>query len=204
MPDTNNVPNKPTQTNTTVSRKPSTSTTTNQAKEEVKEENKEEEKKTSEPEPEPEPEPTLEEDYEALKNMHLLRNVMIRMQYGRYPNKKIDGILKRRMDLDESQYQGTHIIRIIISIMAMFFICMFAYFVVWLFASSFNFADLKETASLVISLFFLCSCGFAIFNNISVPNEKKLKEGIKTRMEELEKELKEEKAKNGNQKNNKK
>ncbi len=74
-------------------------------------------------EQEPEKEPSLAEDYEALKNMNLLKNIMIRMQLGKYPNKKIEGILKRRMDFDESKYQGPQIVRMIITIMAMFFIC---------------------------------------------------------------------------------
>ncbi len=137
-----------------------------------------------------EQEPTLEEDYESLKQMHLLKNVMIRMQYGRYPNKKIDDILKRRMDFDESKYQGPTIVRAILTIMAMFFICSFLYIIIWLISSSLNLNNLKETASLVLSLFFLGSCGFAIFNNLSVPDEKKLKEAIKERMTEIEKELK--------------
>ena len=58
-------------------------------------------------------EPTLAEDYEALKNMNLLKNTMIRMQYGRYPNKEIESILQRRMDLDASQYQGPQIVSMI-------------------------------------------------------------------------------------------
>ena len=150
------------------------------------------EKDNSKPAEQKEPEPTLAEDYENLKQMHLLRNVMIRMQYGRYPNKKIDGILKRRMDLDESKFQGTNIVRIIISIMASFFICSFIYVIIWLIANSMNLNDLKDTSSLVISLFFLSSCGFLIFNNISVPDEKKLKEAINEKMKEIENELKKE------------
>lgn len=141
-------------------------------------------------EQEPEKEPSLAEDYEALKNMNLLKNIMIRMQLGKYPNKKIEGILKRRMDFDESKYQGPQIVRMIITIMAMFFICSFLYVVIWLISSSLELNSLKETSSLVLSLFFLGSCGFALFNNLSVPDEKKLKEAIKEKMAEIEKELK--------------
>ena len=115
---------------------------------------------------------------------------MIRMQLGKYPNKKIEGILKRRMDFDESKYQGPQIVRMIITIMATFFICSFLYVVIWLISSSLELNSLKETSSLVLSLFFLGSCGFALFNNLSVPDEKKLKESIKEKMAEIEKELK--------------
>lgn len=142
--------------------------------------------------------PTLSEDYESLKNMHLLRNVMIRMQFGRYPNKKIDEILKRRMNLDESQFQGTDIIRIILSILFSFLICTILYILIWLFATSMGFLELKQQSSVVISLFFLSSCGFFIFNNISVPDEKKLKIAIKEKMSEIENELKKEKKTNEN------
>jgi hypothetical protein len=136
-----------------------------------------------------EKEPTLAEDYEALKNMNLLKNTMIRMQYGRYPNKKIESILQRRMDLDASQYQGPQIVRMIITIMAMFFFCSFTYVIIWLITSHLNLYGIKETASMVLSTLFLGSCGFALFNYISVPDEKKLKEAIKNRMAEIEKEL---------------
>ena len=136
-----------------------------------------------------EKEPTLAEDYEALKNMNLLKNTMIRMHYGRYPNKKIESILQRRMDLDASQYQGPQIVRMIITIMAMFFFCTFTYIIIWLLTSQLNLNGIKETASMVLSTLFLGSCGFALFNYISVPDEKKLKEAIKNRMEEIEKEL---------------
>ncbi len=196
MPDTNQQTNQQEKNNTNNSNNnkvnQNTSTTDNST-----------EKKETESAEKKEPEPTLAEDYENLKQMHLLRNVMIRMQYGRYPNKKIDSILKRRMDLDESKYQGTHIVRIIISIMASFFICTIIYIVIWLIASSMNLNDLKETSSLVISLFFLCSCGFLIFNNISVPDEKKLKEAINERMNEIENELKKEKKENDTNKSEK-
>ena len=136
-----------------------------------------------------EKEPSLAEDYEALKNMNLLKNVMIRLQYSRYPNKKIDGILKRRMDFDESKYQGPQIVRMIITMMAMFFFCSFTYVIIWLIASKLNLGEIKETASMILSMLFLGSCGFALFNYISVPDEKKLKEAIKERMTEIEKEL---------------
>ena len=145
---------------------------------------------------EEEPEPTLAEDYENLKNMNLLKNIIIRMQYGRYPNKKIDGILRRRMDFDESQYQGPHVVRMIITIMAVFFFCAFTYVIIWLITSSMNLPGIRETASLVLSMFFLGSVGFALFNYISVPDEKKLKAAIKERMTELEAELKKENKQN--------
>ncbi len=147
------------------------------------------EKENEKQEKEPEKEPSLAEDYEALKNMNLLKNVMIRMQLGKYPNQKIEGILKRRMDFDESKYQGPQIVRMIITIMAMFFICSFTYVIIWLISSGLELNSLKETSSIIISLFFFGSCGFALFNNLSVPDEKKLKEAIKERMTELETEL---------------
>ncbi len=147
-----------------------------------------------------EKEPTLAEDYEALKNMNLLKNTMIRMQYGRYPNKKIESILQRRMDLDASQYQGPQIVRMIITIMAMFFFCTFTYVIIWLITSRLNLYGIRETASMVLSTLFLGSCGFALFNYISVPDEKKLKEAIKNRMAEIEKELNS--GTNENDKNN--
>ena len=114
---------------------------------------------------------------------------MIRMQYGRYPNKKIDSILQRRMDFDPSQYQGPQIVSMIITVMAMFFFCSFTYVIIWLVTSHLNLPGIKETASMILSTLFLGSCGFALFNYISVPDEKKLKAAIKERMEELEKEL---------------
>lgn len=191
MPDTNNTSNQQENKNLNNNNKStnSTSTSTPSDSKEVKEEKPAENK---------EPEPTLEEDYKDLKEMNLLRNIMIRMQYGKYPNKKINAILERRMNFDESKYQGTQVVRIIISIMADFFICTFLYVAIWLIASTMNLNDLKETSSLVISLFFLCSCSFLIFNNLSVPDEKKLKEAIKERMTEIEKELKIEKKDNDN------
>ncbi len=186
MPEENNTSKTP---NTTESN--NKQTTINQTSQNS--DSKKDEKK-----PEDEKEPTLAEDYDSLKNMNLLKNVMIRMQFGRYPNKKIDAILKRRMDFDESKYQGTHVVRIIISIMAMFFICTAIYIVIWLIASMMNLNDLKETSSLVLSLLFFGSCGYAIFNNISVPDEKKLKEAIKERMTQIESELKIEPKSNDN------
>ncbi|MBP5468512.1 MAG: hypothetical protein J6Z11_04635 [Candidatus Riflebacteria bacterium] len=191
MPNTNNTSNQQENKHINNNNKStnSSSTSTPSDSKEVKEEKPAEDK---------EPEPTLEEDYKDLKEMNLLRNVMVRMQYGKYPNKKINAILQRRMNFDESKYQGTPVVRIIISIMADFFICTFIYVAIWLIASTMNLNDLKETSSLVISLFFLCSCSFLIFNNLSVPDEKKLKEAIKERMNEIEKELKIDKKDNDN------
>ena len=163
------------------------------AEQSVNEEQKKNDSENKEDKKEEEPIPTLEEDYESLKNMHLLRNVMVRMQYGRYPNKKIDAVLARRMDLDPYKFQGTRFLRIIISIMSMFFICTAIYLLLFIFAKAFNLYDFNEAASVTMSLFFLCSCSFAIFNNISVPDEKKLKEAIKERMRQIEEQIKTEK-----------
>ena len=138
MPDEKNTPK--TQNTTDSKEKQQTNNqTSSQTDSENKEKNTEAEK---------EKEPTLAEDYESLKNMNLLKNVMIRMQFGRYPNKKINAILERRMDFDESKFQGTNVVRIIITIMAMFFICTAIYIIIWLFANMMNLNDLKETSSL--------------------------------------------------------
>lgn len=137
-----------------------------------------------------EPEPSLKDDYELLKNMNLLRNIMVRAQYGRFPDKKIDALLKRRMDIDESKFQGPRIVRIIISIIALFLFCTILYLIIFLVSKGLNLPDVATTASLVISLFFFSGLGFVIFNNLSVPDENKLKVLIKERMTELEVELK--------------
>lgn len=134
---------------------------------------------------EPEHIPTLAEDYNELIKMNLLRNVMIRMQYGRYPNKKIDDILKRRMEFDESMFQGPRVARIAITIMLFFFICSLSYIAICVL----GFNALKEPASFFLSSLFLGGCGFAIFNNLSAPDEKKLKAAIKERMTEYEVEI---------------
>lgn len=144
-------------------------------------------------------EPSLAEDYETLKNMNLLRNVMIRIQYGRFPNAETEALLKRRMDLDESKFQSPYLVRVIISIFVLFFLCTLTYIIIWLATSSMNLNGIKESASLIISLFFFSACGFIIFNSLSSPDEKKLKLAIKERMTELEIELNLEKSKtNGN------
>lgn len=141
-------------------------------------------------------EPSLEEDYEALKHMNLLRNVMVRLQYGRFPNAETEAILKRRMNFDESKFQGAYVARVIISILTLFFLCTLTYIVIWLATSSMNLNGIRESASLIISLFFFSGCGFVIFNSLSSPDEKKLKLAIKERMTELEIELNLEKNKN--------
>lgn len=144
------------------------------------------EEPVAEPESEPVAEPTLEEDYAALKEMNLLRNVMVRLQYGKYPDARIDGILKRRMELDESKFQGPQIVRIIVSILALFLSCTLFFIFVWLAAKGLGFDNFAKTASVIISLFFFSGFGFVIFNSLSVPDEKKLKKAISERMAELE------------------
>ncbi len=133
--------------------------------------------------------PTLEEDYEVLKNMNLLRDVLIRMQCGRYPNKKLEGVLNRRMNLDEEKLQSPRIVRIIITILAMFFICTLTYIAIWLATATPALHGVREFASLVISMFFIGFCAFAVFNSLSAPDEVKVQQAIKERMTEIEVEL---------------
>lgn len=166
------------------------STTANNKPEDLKQAETTESKEQTEKIQEQEPIPSLKDDYELLKNMNLLRNVMIRAQYGRFPDKRIDGVLKRRMDLDESKFQGPKIVRAIISILALFLFCAVLYAIIYLSAKGLNLNGVADTASLVISLFFLSGLGFVIFNNFSVPDEKKLKTLINERMTEIEVELK--------------
>ena len=71
MPDEKNNVQKPNPTDSNTDQQPNNQTSSNtdsEKKEIITEEEKE---------------PTLAEDYESLKNMNLLKNVMIRMQFGR-------------------------------------------------------------------------------------------------------------------------
>lgn len=198
---TNRTTNPTTRRTTTTTRAPGRTTASTEAAaspdakqqpESASQGNEKAEEKTAQQETEKQEEekiPTLEEDYEVLKNMNLLRDVLIRMQCGKYPNKKLEGVLSRRMKLDEEKLQSPRIVRIIITIMAMFFICTLTYIAIWLTTATPALHGVREFASMVISMFFIGFCAFAVFNNLSAPDEVKVQQAIKERMTEIEVEL---------------
>lgn len=139
------------------------------------------------------PQYSLAEDLLLLEKLNLLSVISVRMQGGRHPKPAIEAVLKRRMTFsDEEGIQGPYLVRLICTLMFIFVASSLFWAVLWLIAASFELNYLVRLLSTGISTVIAAMAGVAIFYPSSAPDEKKLKEAINKRLEELRQQLKKE------------
>lgn len=131
------------------------------------------------------PEPSLEEDFETLQKLNLLKATLVRMQGGRHPNPEIEALLHRRLNLSRESFQGPYIIRLLSTLIMIFVAATICWGVLWILAFELsNFIKILSTgmASLVAAL-----AGVAIFHPTSLPDENLLKQRIEEEMRKISK-----------------
>jgi len=139
------------------------------------------------------PQFSLAEDLLLLEKLNLLSAISVRMQGGRHPKPAIEAVLKRRMQFsDEDGIQGPYLVRLICTVMFVFVCASLFWAFLWLIASSLELNYFIRLLSTGISTVIAAMAGVAIFYPSSLPDEKKLKEAIKKRLEELREQLKKE------------
>lgn len=139
----------------------------------------------------------LAEDILKLEKLNLLHAVSLRMQGGRHPKSEIESLLKRRMDFsNEEAIQGPYLVRLICTLMFIFVCSSLFWGILWLIASALELNYFVRLLSTGISTLVAAMAGVAIFHPSSSPDEKKLKEAINRRLEDLRDQLKKENGAN--------
>lgn len=137
------------------------------------------------------PPPTLADDFLKLEQLNLLRTVVIRMQGGRHPSREIENLLQRRMNFSRDDLQGPYVVRLICTIMFIFFAATFFWAILWAIGNAFALSYFTRLISTGIATLFAAAAGVAIFHPSSLPDEKAIADAIEARMNELRKELEE-------------
>lgn len=137
------------------------------------------------------PEPTLEEDFELLQRINVLKAVMVRMQGGRHPSPEIDALLQRRLNFSRDTFQGPYIIRLISTLIMIFVATTLCWGILWILASGFELSYFLRILSTGMASLVAAIAGVAIFHPSSVPDEKLLKEFVDDRLQEISKQVQE-------------
>ena len=148
-------------------------------------EEKKSENEANTPETKPAPTPTLAEDYEQLKKLHLLKDIMIRQKAGRHPSTEIDALLKRRMNFKNEDFQGPYVVRLISTLLMIFVFAAIFWSVLWILASGFNLTYFIRLLSTGMATLVAAIAGIAVFFPSSLPNEAILKKAIDLKMKEI-------------------
>lgn len=135
----------------------------------------------------------LAEDLLQLEKINLIRAVMIRIHGGRHPNKEIDALLKRRIDItaDNHEIQGPYVVRLICTVMMIFVMSGLFWIFLWLLAASFELNYFARLFSTGMATLFAAAVGIAVFHPSASPDEKLVKQLINQNLELIRKELEE-------------
>jgi hypothetical protein len=137
------------------------------------------------------PEPTLEEDFELLQRINVLKAVMVRMQGGRHPSPEIDALLQRRLNFSRETFQGPYIIRLISTLIMIFVAATLCWGILWILASGFELSYFLRILSTGMATLVAAIAGVAIFHPSSLPDEKLLKEAVDDKMQQISKQVQE-------------
>lgn len=138
---------------------------------------------------------TLEEDFELLQRINVLKAVMVRMQGGRHPSPEIDALLQRRMNVPRDAFQGPYIVRLISTLMMVFVATTLCWGVLWILGTAFELKYFLRILSTGMATLVAAIAGVAIFHPSSLPDEKLLKEFIDNRLQEISKQVQQKSSK---------
>lgn len=133
--------------------------------------------------------PTLSDDVAKLEQIDRLRAVLVRMQGGRHPNREIDALLQRRLNIPREDFQGPYVTRLISTLMMVFVASTVMWAILWAIGSAMELDYFVKLVSTGMMTLFAAIAGVAVFHPASVPDEKRLIAAIEEHMNELRMEL---------------
>lgn len=133
--------------------------------------------------------PTLADDVAKLEQIDRLRAVVVRMQGGRHPNREIDALLQRRLNIPHEKFQGPYVTRLVSTLMMVFVASTVMWAILWAIGSAMELDYFVKLVSTGMMTLFAAIAGVAMFHPASVPDEKKLIATIEEQMNELRMEL---------------
>ncbi|PKL42600.1 MAG: hypothetical protein CVV41_13710 [Candidatus Riflebacteria bacterium HGW-Riflebacteria-1] len=133
--------------------------------------------------------PTLAEDVAKLEQIDRLRAVVLRMQGGRHPNREIEDLLQRRLNLPLEEFQGPYVTRLVVTLMMVFIASTAIWAILWAIGNAMELNFVLNMVSTGMATLVAAIAGVAVFHPASVPDEKKLIAAIEAHMNELRMEL---------------
>lgn len=131
----------------------------------------------------------LADDLLQLEKLNLMRAVMLRLKGGRHPVAGVDELLKRRMSFVTADFEGPYVVRLICTWLMIFVLATVLWVGLWLFVSSLELNYFVRLLSTGFATLIAAMAGVAVFHPSSLPDEKKVKEAIKIRLDELRTQL---------------
>ena len=117
--------------------------------------------------------PALADDVAKLEQIDRLRAVVVRMQGGRHPNREIDALLQRRLNIPHEEFQGPYVTRLISTLMMVFVASTVMWAILWAIGSAMELGSFVKIVSTGMMTLFAAIAGVAMFHPASVPDEKK-------------------------------
>lgn len=127
----------------------------------------------------------LKEDFQMLSDLNLIKEIAIKIQLKKHPNKKINDLLDRRMNLESSTFTGPHALSVAASFMIIFFVALIVWAIFWVFATLLNFSALITFMSGLLSVFVFVGFAIALFRPFPIIDEEKLLKHITDEMKSL-------------------
>lgn len=127
----------------------------------------------------------IKEDFQMLSDLNLLKEIAIKIQLKRHPNKEINDLLDRRMNLNSNNFTGPHGVSVAASFMIIFFVALIVWAIFWVFATLLDFSALITFMSGLLSVFVFGGFAIALFRPFPIIDEEKLLKHITDEMKSL-------------------
>lgn len=131
----------------------------------------------------------LKEDFQMLSDLNLIKEIAIKIQLKKHPNKKINDLLDRRMNLESSTFTGPHALSVAASFMIIFFVALVAWGIFWTLGTLLGLGAFVTFMSLVLSIFVFAGFAITIFRPLPIIDEEKLLKHITDVMKSLRAEV---------------
>ena len=130
---------------------------------------------------------TLTEDLEEIKKRDIVREICIKLQFGKHPNKEIDALITRRFNIDIYEVRSNVLLRTFITISSIFFIGITTYGIIWFINAAISENMwLAKTLSPILGFLTLAGMAIAIFIPFPVIDENKLTAMVNKEIQNLE------------------
>lgn len=133
----------------------------------------------------PEEIPDDMEDFKKLLDLNLLKEATLKIQLKKHPNKKIDDLLERRLNLKSKDFTGPFAIRVVASILIIFLTSIVIWSGIWVIGIALELNYFYKIMSTIISIILVSAMAITIFQPLPIIDENRLLKHITEEMKKL-------------------
>ncbi|MBF0501599.1 MAG: hypothetical protein HQM09_15780 [Candidatus Riflebacteria bacterium] len=132
---------------------------------------------------------TPEDDLQTLQEIDWIGASRKRFNFGYHPDRRIESLLRRRLDLSRYDHLAPYPIRILVSMSFVVIACSAFWIIIWVVASLLDFNSFINELAYGMVFLLVAMFGFVIANPINLYNEQSIEKAGQILIDELKQEI---------------